>query len=175
MVLLTDTWFNPNRECWELQRTGGVELTFRNTVISTPTWLSLWRSYTYRKWRCFCIWQHCNLINCLQNLWENLFLPVLVMGTRTFIPFFCLLGFCCEWGLLLLYNLSKVEHSMKPEVHHLNGCEKYGHHSRVQACYHQARRKSLRRSEKTMTVTVTNIQNWNNAVHFKEWVPGSIW
>lgn len=40
--ILTDTWFNPNRECWELQRTGGVEFTFRNTVISTPTPLSLW-------------------------------------------------------------------------------------------------------------------------------------
>lgn len=34
--LLTDTWLKPNTECWELQRTGGVELTFRNTVISTP-------------------------------------------------------------------------------------------------------------------------------------------
>lgn len=40
--ILTDTWFNPNSECWELQRTGGVEFTFRNTVISTPTPLSLW-------------------------------------------------------------------------------------------------------------------------------------
>lgn len=46
MGRLTDTWFNPNKECWELQRTGGVELTFRNTVISTPTWLSLWRKKT---------------------------------------------------------------------------------------------------------------------------------
>lgn len=34
--LLTETWLKPNTECWELQRTGGVELTFRNTVISTP-------------------------------------------------------------------------------------------------------------------------------------------
>ena len=43
VAFLTDTWLRPNRECWELQRTGGVELTFRNTVISTPTWLSLGR------------------------------------------------------------------------------------------------------------------------------------
>lgn len=34
--ILTETWLKPNTECWELQRTGGVELTFRNTVISTP-------------------------------------------------------------------------------------------------------------------------------------------
>lgn len=48
---------------------------------------------------------------------------------------------------------------MKPVVHHLNGCEKDGHHSRVQAGHHQARRKSLRGSDKTMTATETKYEN----------------
>lgn len=36
LPVLTMTWLKPNTECWELHLTGGVELTFRNTVISTP-------------------------------------------------------------------------------------------------------------------------------------------
>ncbi len=106
--------------------------------------------------------QHHNFRTFLQkNQAENILLPVLIpiMGTRTIISFFCLWAFSCEGGLLLLYNLPKVEHSMKPVVHHLNGCEKDGHHSRVHACYHQARRKSLRGSEKTTTVTETKYEN----------------
>ena len=75
------------------------------------------------------------------------------MGARTFISFVRLWGFGCERGLLLLYNLPKVEHGVKTKVHHLNGGEEDRHYSRVHACNHQASRKSLRGREKAMTAS----------------------
>lgn len=157
MEVLTETWFNPYRECWELQRTGGVELTFRNTVISTPTWLSL-QKFThiedYIKWQDPAL--KSIVISYLYSKSQNRKVsPVLIpiVGTWTFISFVCLWGISWEGGLLLLYNLSEVEHGMKPVVHHLNGCEKDSHHSRVYTCYHQAGRKGLREREQAMPIT----------------------
>lgn len=49
---LTETWLKPNTECWELQRTGGVELTFRNTVISTPGSLAVEKSISFQLTSC---------------------------------------------------------------------------------------------------------------------------
>lgn len=157
MGRLTDTWFNPNKECWELQRTGGVELTFRNTVISTPTWLSLWRKTTksaYYSVTSFSHWHSEYRTTWIMGgrQWQRgdievkqSEVPVMipVMNAWTFVSVFCSWSVGSERGLFLLYDLPEVEHGMKPEVYHFNGCEKDGYHGRIHPCHQQAGGESL--------------------------------
>lgn len=152
---------NPHRHLVQSKQRVLGATAHRGCWVDLPKHSHLYTNMTIPEKKLHIEKRHCDCTTFLQHLSENIFLPALVpiMGTGTFISFLGLCSVSCEWGLLLLNNLPKVKHSMKPVVHNLNGCEKYGYHSRVDTCYHQARRKSLRGSEQTMTATETKYKN----------------
>lgn len=94
------------------------------------------------------------------------------MNTQNFISFLCSRGFGCERGVLLLYDLPEVKHSVKPVVHHFNGCEKDRHRGRVHARNHQAGGESLRRSEEDGKGGW--LRKLENAARFKKWATAVI-
>lgn len=121
---LTDTWLKPKMECWELQRTGGVELTFRNTVISTPGSLAAAESGSFGT--------SIPALYLTSQQPEHRSLPqgpILVhLPRRTAVSLGGFLLRLPGCGVVFFHNLALVEHGVQPVVHRLDGSEDDTHH-----------------------------------------------